>query len=209
MMWLLNAFLQGLLKSAYGNVVFSRSKLHALHKSLLFFRSLLLPAVANLMVCMHFPGRGSGPGFSLSGRPSALDRTLNLWARRIFLLIFLRVSWHRCDFWMHFYRVCWNPPMEMSCFLIQNCTRFTKVSCFSVHFCSRLSPISCFACFLHVFVHLCGILCLCAAVCGREFLSRVDMLMQFYGVFWEPFIGMLCFLVQKSVHVIKVSCFSV
>ena len=32
-------------------------------------------------------------------------------------------------------------------------------------------------------VHLCVILCLCAAVCGREFLSRVDILMQFYGVF--------------------------
>ena len=52
MMLLLNAFLQGLLNPAYGNVVFSRSKLHALHKSLVFFRSLLLPAVANLMFCM-------------------------------------------------------------------------------------------------------------------------------------------------------------
>ena len=47
--------------------------------------------------------------------------------------------------------------------------------------------------FLHVFVHLCVILCLCAAVCGREFLSRVDILMQFYGAFWEPFMGMSCF----------------
>ena len=36
---------------------------------------------------------------------------------------------------------------------------------------------------LHVFVQLCVILCLCAAVCGRQFLSRVEMLMQFYGVF--------------------------
>ena len=50
----MHAFLQGLLNPAYGNVVFSRSKLHALHKSLVFFRSLLLPAVANLMFCMFF-----------------------------------------------------------------------------------------------------------------------------------------------------------
>ena len=33
--------------------------------------------------------------------------------------------------------------------------------------------------FLRVFVHLCVILCLCAVVCGRQFLSRVDILMQF------------------------------
>ena len=38
----------------------------------------------------HVPGKGSGPGFSLSGRPSALDRTLNLSARRIFLYAFLQ-----------------------------------------------------------------------------------------------------------------------
>ena len=40
---------------------------------------------------------------------------------------------------------------------------------------------------LHIFVayfaHICVIMCLCVAVCGREFLSRVDILMQFYGVF--------------------------
>ena len=98
---------------------------------------------------------------------------------------------------MHFYRVCWIPSMGMSCFLVQNCTHFTKVSCFCVHFCSQLSPISCFVCFFACFVHLCAILCLCATVCGRQFLSRVDILMQFYGVFWEPFMGMSCFLVQK------------
>ena len=56
---------------------------------------------------------------------------------------------------------------------------------------------------------ICVILCLCVAVCGRQFPSRVDTLMQFYGVFWEPFMGMSCFLVQKWVRVIKVSCFSV
>ena len=31
-----------------------------------------------------FPGKGSGPGFSFSCRPLALDRTLLEWARRIF-----------------------------------------------------------------------------------------------------------------------------
>ena len=84
--------------------------------------------------------------------------------------------------------------MGMSCFLVQNCTRFTKVLCFSVHFCSRLSAISCFVCFFACFcTSVCVILCLCAAVCGREFLSRVYILMQFYDVLREPFMGMSCF----------------
>ena len=100
MRWLLHAFLQGLLNPAYGNVVFSRSKLHALHKSLVFFRSLLLPPVANLMFCV---------------------------------------------------------------------------------------------CFLHVFVHLCVILWLRAAVCGREFLSRVDILMQFLRWFLRAVSGNVVF----------------
>ena len=38
-----------------------------------------------------FPGKGSGPGFSFSCRPLALDRTLLEWARRIFLYAFLHV----------------------------------------------------------------------------------------------------------------------
>ena len=33
------------------------------------------------------------------------------------------------------------------------------------------------------FAHICVILCLCAAVCGRQFLSRVDILIQFSDVF--------------------------
>ena len=49
---ILYAFLPGVLNPVHGNVVFSRSKLRAHHKSLVFFRSLLLPAVANLMFCM-------------------------------------------------------------------------------------------------------------------------------------------------------------
>ena len=41
---LLYAFLRGLLNPAYGNVVFSRSKLHAFHKSLAFFPFTFVPA---------------------------------------------------------------------------------------------------------------------------------------------------------------------
>ena len=35
-----------------------------------------------------FPGKGLGPGFSLSGRPLALDRTLNLYRVAFFVYIF-------------------------------------------------------------------------------------------------------------------------
>ena len=88
--WSFNAILRCFLRAVYGNVVFSRSKMDAHHKSLVFFRSLLLTAVANLMCCVYL-----------------------------------------------------------------------------------------FACFADI----CVILCLCAAVCGRQFLSRVDILMQFSDVF--------------------------
>ena len=37
-------------------------------------------------VSVHFPGKGNGPGFSLTGRPSALDRSLLERARRIFCM---------------------------------------------------------------------------------------------------------------------------
>ena len=53
---------QGFLKLAYGNVVFSHSKLHACHKSLVFSRSLLLTSVANLMCCVFFPVRAQAQG---------------------------------------------------------------------------------------------------------------------------------------------------
>ena len=109
-------------------------------------------------------------------------------------------------FLCNFAVVFWELFMGMSCFLVQKWMRIIKVSCFSVHFCSHLSPIACFVCiFLYVFVHL----WLCAAVCGRQFLSRVDTLMQFYGVFWKPFMGMSCFVVETWMRIIKVSCFSV
>ena len=38
---------------SYGNVVFSRSKMGARHKSPVFFRSILLTAVTNLMFCVY------------------------------------------------------------------------------------------------------------------------------------------------------------
>ena len=67
--------------------------------------------------------------------------------------------------------------------LVQKWACIIKVSCFSVHFCSQLSPISCVVRNFAYFAHICVILCLCIAVCGRQFLSRVDIFMQFYGVF--------------------------
>ena len=88
--WSFNAILRCFLRAVYGNVVFSRSKMDAHHKCLVFFCSLLLTAVANLMFCESL---------------------------------------------------------------------------------------------LYIFAHIYAILCLCAAVCGRQFLSRVDILMQFSGVF--------------------------
>ena len=54
--------------------------------------------------------------------------------------------------------------------------------------------------------YICVLLCLCAAVCGRQFLSRVDHLMWFYDVFWEPFMGMSWFL---QCLLTSVSCFNV
>ena len=80
--WSFNAILRCFLRAVYGNVVFSRSKMDAHHKSLVFFRSLLLTAVVSLMCCVYL-----------------------------------------------------------------------------------------FACFAHI----CVIRCLCVAVCGRQFLSRVDI----------------------------------
>ena len=52
--WSFNAILRCFLRAVYGNVVFSRSKMDAHHKSLVFFRSILLTAVANLMFCVYF-----------------------------------------------------------------------------------------------------------------------------------------------------------
>ena len=78
----------------------------------------------------------------------------------------------------------------MSHFIVQKCTHVTKVSCFSVHFCSRPSQITWFAC---NFVYICVILCVGGAWGVWQFLWRVDVCMQIYCVFWEPFMGMSCF----------------
>ena len=56
---MLMQFSQCFLRAVYGNVVISRSKMDAHHKSLVFFRSLLPPAVANLM---FFPVRAEAQG---------------------------------------------------------------------------------------------------------------------------------------------------
>ena len=73
----------------YGNVVFSRSKLHAHRKSLVFFCSRLLPAVGNLMFCVFFPVRAEAQGSLCVVKLLAFSRALNLRARRIFLYAFL------------------------------------------------------------------------------------------------------------------------
>jgi hypothetical protein len=56
-----------------------------------------------------FPGKGLGPGFSLCCRPSALDRTLNLSARRIFLYAFLHGFLNRRWFLHAFLQGLLNP----------------------------------------------------------------------------------------------------
>ena len=145
------------------------------------------PSCRQSHVLCVFPGEGIGPGFSFSCRPSALTAPW-IWARvGFFCMHFYRVFWIWGDFCMHFYRVCWIPLMGMSCFLVQNCTHFTKVSCFSVHFCSRPSQITWFAC---KFAYICVILCVGGAWGVWQFLWRVDVCMQIYSVLWEPFMGM-------------------
>ena len=152
MRWLLHAFLQGLLNPVHGNVVFSRSKLHALHKSLVFFRSLLLPAVANLMFCVFFCM------FCTSVCDSVLmccslwqavpesswyfNAILRCFLRAVYgnVVFFYGGCWQVCDVLMQFYRVCWKPFMGMSYFLVQKCTHVTKVSCLSTHFPFVLAP---------------------------------------------------------------------
>ena len=91
--------------------------------------------------------------------------------------------------------------MGMSCFFVETWTRIITVSCFSFHLCSQLSPISCVACVcLHVFVQLCVILCLCTAVCGRQFLRRVDIFMQIYLFFLSAVYGNVV-LSLSNIHV--------
>jgi len=69
--------------------------------------------------------------------------------------------------------------MGISFFLVPKWTCIINVSCFFVHCCSQLSPISCIVCIFVYFAHICMILCLCAAGCGKQFLSRVDILRCF------------------------------
>ena len=128
MRWLLHAFLQGLLNPSYGNVVFSRSKLHARHKSLVFFPFTVAPSCRQSLVLMYFLHvlyihalEGFGGFRSLwevwkaFGRFSeALKGFGKLWCKHgMSLTGFVDQS---C--WMHLYRVCCNLPMGMSCFLV-------------------------------------------------------------------------------------------
>ena len=62
-------------------------------------------------------------------------------------------------------------------------TGFVDQSCFA-HMCVAAVANLMFCEYLFAYsAHICVLLCLCAAVCGRQFLSRVDILMQFSDVF--------------------------
>ena len=153
---------------------------------------------SRLWECRVFPGKGGGPGFSFSCRPSALDRTLFERGRRIFCMHFYRVSWQWGDFWMHFYRVCWNPLMGMSCFLVQKWARVIKVSCFSAHFCLQLSSSSCFACIFCIFcIYACDSVLMRCSLWQTVPESSWFFSRYFHRVCWNPLMGMSCFLVLK------------
>ena len=122
---------------------------------------------------------------------------------------FYSVCWQVCDILMHFSRVCWTPFMGMSYFLVQKWMRIIQVSLFRWLLLTGVANLMFCVHLFAYFAHICVILCLCVAVCGRQFLSRVDIFMQFYSVFWEPFMGMSCFFVETWTRIIKVSCFSV
>ena len=63
-----------------------------------------------------------------------------------------------------------KSALGTSCFLVQKCTRITKVSCLCVHVCFQHSHIS-----YCLFAYICVILCSCDALGGRQFLRRVDV----------------------------------
>ena len=174
--WFLNACSQSFLIAALWECrVFLVLKCTCITKVSYFFRSLLLTAVANPMFCVFFcKGCRYLCGFAMCAAVCGMQ--------------FLS----RVDILMQFYGVFWEPLMGMSCFFVETWLRIIKVSCFSVHVCSQLSPISCFVCIVCIFCwYLCdSVLVRCSL--WQQFLSRVDILMQFSDVFWEPFMGMSC-----------------
>ena len=157
--WYVNTILRCFLRAVYGNVVFSRSKLHALHKSLVLFRSLLLTAVANLMFCMYF----------IICCTSVCDSVLMC-----------------CNLWQAVPESSWYLNVILWCFLraVYGNVAFSRSKMDAHHkslvfFRSLLLTAVAnlmFCVYLFAFAHTCVILCLCAAVCGRQFLSRVDIL---------------------------------
>ena len=143
--------------------MFSRSKLHALYKSLVFFRSLLLPAVPNLMFCVFFCmflyfSVHFCPQLSLI--PCFVCICLHILQIFVWFCVVRRSLWHAVP------ESSWSFNAILRCFLIavygnvvflvQKWMRIIKVSCFSVHSCSQLSPISCFVYIVCIF---CRYLC--------------------------------------------------
>ena len=104
---------------------------------------------------------------------------------------------------LHFYRVCWQPFMGISYFLVQKSMPGTNVSCFSIDFPFVLVPRG----FTRLYEALGGIgmrrrctRCLAVSLAGwclhanlQCFLIAVYGDVVFYDVFWEPFMGMSCF----------------
>ena len=124
------------------------------HKSLVFFRPFLPPAVAKPMSCVYWFAYFAA-GFSESEVTFACIFTgfaeARLWECRVFS------------------------------FKIAHASHKSRVSSFTfAHSCRKSHVLYAFVAY---FVHICVILSLCVAVCGRQFLSRVDILTQFYGVF--------------------------
>ena len=116
---------------------------------------------------------------------------------------FYTVFWRWGDLCMHFYRVCWIPLMGMSCFLVQNCSRFTQLSCFSVHFCLRSSHISYVVC---KFAYICVMLCVCGALGGKQFLRRVGCLHAIFRCFLRAVYGNVMFFTVFADRQVRFDC---
>ena len=114
-------------------------------------------------------------------------------ASEFFVCIFTGFSEYKVTFACIFTGFAESRPWECRVFSFKIARTSQKSRVFPFTFAPGCPQSHVLPIFFHVFVHLRVILCLCAAVCGREFLSRVDILMQFSDVFWEPFMGMSCF----------------
>ena len=151
--WYLHTILLCFVGAVYRNDVFLRCVLTRRWGSNVFLQGLLTPACGNVVFSrskMHAYHKRL-----VFVRQSVADIRWFLravYGNAVFLRCLLTSVW--CL--IHFYVICWKPFMEMSCFLIQECTHVTKVSCFPVYFCSQLLTIECVPCLFCTF---------CTSVC--------------------------------------------